>query len=796
MSEAAPQIPLLNQTPMMKQWSALKALASDSLLFFRLGDFYELFGTDAEIAGPILGIVVTSRNKKDENAPALCGIPLHQFDNYIGKLLDRGYSVALAEQMEEPTPGKTLVRREIIQWLTPGIRLLPNDERPHYAATFLGDLNAWSVAAADVNTGHAFVTEGRSLEDLQELIDRGPIQDLRWLSPKPEGLRIHFHRPANPLVLADADQAILKFMNLSEIEDAQAPSKNARVALGSLLQILADAHPQDRLKFFASLPESDAVQMSAATRRNLNLFEPESKNIFSILDRTCTAFGRRELKRILSEPTQNRDTLEERQTWIRFFKSQTFIRKQIRERMNAILDIHRLIRKQRGPQDLLKLSVSLRSSLESAQLLPPENKLFAVTRQRAETLHALTENLEKSLVMSDSSEVGWIRSGVLPQLDELRHLQSHSEQLLSQLEQKLKDETKIGSLKVKYHQILGYVFEATSVHKDKIPSTVRRVQSLANSERFKTQELESLEEKLLSVTERIREAERAEIERLYREVAQSSEEIINFVSSLSLIDVAQALAEVSVDLGWTTPRLATSPELRAQDVKHPLIAGFVPLSLDLSQKSTQVLLLTGPNMAGKSTVLRVAALLALLHQIGSDVPAKEFESGLFDRIMCRMGAQDDVITGQSTFFVEMKEVAQMLSGATSKSLLIFDEIGRGTSTYDGMSLAWSIAESVHQAGPLSLIATHYLELAELEKSCAHLKSFHLGVEERSGQLVFTRKLMSGLASRSYGIQVARLAQIPEDILVRAERKLSEFESQKPPQKRERLPLFEWKSAQT
>lgn len=778
-------------TPMMRQWSELKSLAGDSLLFFRLGDFYELFDTDAETAAPILGIVLTSRNQKNPDAVSLCGIPLHQFDNYIGKLLDRGFSVALAEQTEEVKPGKNLVRREIVQTFTPGIRLLPLDDRPHFAAFLTGDLRNWAIAAADVCTGEILTESGSSFEELQELVARLPVQDLRSEAPLPENLKVLFHRRSPSVDAKESENLIFEHLCVSEREDFPSKNANEQIALGSLLRILKDAHPRERLKFFSQAHAANQLKLSAATRRNLNLFEPAQKNLFEIIDRTVTAFGRRELKHFLAEPLNDVSEIQGRQKIVSYLKAQNLLRKNLRERMRKVLDLPRLLRRERGPRELFRLKESLESALEAIQVLTPELELFKNLKEKAQGFEAFVQDLRDRLNESEDPEIGWIKAKVLPELDELRSLEQDSQKILSAMEENLRTETKISALKVKFHQVLGYVFEVSANHRDKIPAQAQSVQNLANSIRFKTAELQNLEEKLLSVSTRIREAESAEISRLYGLVREKTPVLMEFVALLSTLDALQSFAEISNEENWTTPETIRENEkfsLELKEGSHPMIAGFVPLSVDLATDGTQMILLTGPNMAGKSTLMRMTALQILLHQIGSDVPAKKFKASLFDRLMCRMGAQDDLSSGQSTFFVEMREVAQMLNGADEKSFLLFDEIGRGTSTYDGMSLAWAIGEAIHDSKSLSIVATHYLELADLERRCPRLKPFHLGVEEQNGKLVFTRKLVQGPASRSYGIQVARLADIPESILERASSKLQELERKRT----QSLPLFEWR----
>lgn len=780
-----------NLTPMMRQWTELKAQAGSALLFFRLGDFYELFEDDAIRAAPVLQVVLTSRNNRgtQTNSSPLCGVPVGNIETYLGRALDHGFKVALAEQTEEPQPGKVLVRREIVQWFTPGIRLLRTDERPHYAAVVLGSLASWSLAAADVGTGHLILESGSSSESLQDLIDRLPIEDLRIPSLQTFDLRSKFREEIAVVSSEESERLIQNALGLSSAADTPTQSKLESQALGTLLKLLNHYHPKDLLRFLRPRTQPKSVWMSAATRRNLYLFDPADKCVFSVLDKTQTAMGRRELKQVLGSPTRDAELIRSRQDLVRYFKSQTQLRKIFRSRISGIHDVYRLLRKRRGPLELYQISNALSLGVTSTLILKNEHSSISSFQSRSNALMPLAQELERSLQISDEADVGWIRPQVSPTLDGLRELKQNSQKLLADLEERLRVETRVATLKIKFHQVFGYVGEVTAAHKDKLPAGARRIQTLANAERFKTEELEVLEEKILSLDGRIREAERAEISRLYDLVESAERSILDWADDLAHLDCFQSLAEVSDLYQWTRPETAPSGDflLKIREAIHPLgQRAFVPIDIELHSESQQVMLLTGPNMSGKSTVLRLAATLALLHQIGSDVPASAARLSLFDRIVCRMGAHDDLAAGQSTFFVEMREVASMLHGATDQSLLIFDEIGRGTSTYDGMSLAWAITEEVHELKALCFMATHYLELSELEKSLTRLRSFHLGVEDIEGRLVFTRKLTPGPASRSYGIQVAKLADISPRILTRAQNKLHELEKKRT----KALPLFE------
>lgn len=773
-------------TPMMAQWRNLKAQAGDALLFFRLGDFYELFEEDALKAAPLLGLTLTTRNPRGDQSP-LCGVPVSQLEHYLHKALDQGLKMAVAEQMEPPSPG-VLVRREIVQWLTPGIRLLQNDDRPHYAAVVSGKMTDWILGAADVSTGHVVIEKGNSLDTLEDCIERLPIEDLRTpphFLPERLALSTKWMEMCFLLSLEESEKQLLYSFGLAHLEDVPLTTKLEKQVLGTLFSILQQYHPKDALKFLLPHQNSSSVFMTGATRRNLYLFQPLEKNIFEFLDQTLTAPGRRKLKQVLSSPTQDVSEIQNRQKLLAYFRHNPMIRKVFRSQLSHVCDFHRLLRRRRGPFELFQITKSLAAGCEASHALSSHHPVLENYLQGSKKLQPLSQTLQKSMT---HEEAGWFQEGVSLELDELRNLKTNANRMLSEFEERLRKELNISNLKVKFHQIFGYVAEVTSLHKNKIPVSARHLQTLANSERFKTDELEKLEEKVLSLDLRLKEAEAALLHTLYDEVEENRSLLLEWTECLATLDCFQALAEVSHHAGWTTPKtVVETSQMGVERGVHPLsVTAFVPLSFSLLKEETQMILLTGPNMAGKSTVLRLAALIALLHQIGSDVPAERATLSIFNRIVCRMGAADDMATGQSTFFVEMREVATMLQGATEKSLLLFDEIGRGTSTYDGMSLAWAITEAVYKLGCFSLIATHYLELSELEQRLPCLKNYHLEIQEIKGKLIFTRNLLPGSASQSYGIYVARLADLPSPILERAEQKLKEYERKR----LKALPLFE------
>lgn len=767
----------------MKQWQELKAQCTDELLFFRLGDFYELFEQDAEIAAPLMGVALTSRRQKDKDAAALCGVPLAHFENYLSKLLNAGKAVALAEQTEEAA-GQKLVKREIVQHFTPGIRFYDSGEESFYAAVFVGTERRWSVAAADVATGHLIVESNEGFEALVEICERLPIKDLR----SEFGTKLPFNIFQRSLHLESLERSktlAMEKLDLAHAADLPTEKSSELQALGSLFRVLDEAHPLKNLVYLRPNEKPHAVWMGAATRRHLQLFEPKEHSLFHFIDHCQTAFGRRQLKHWLSFPTNDKQEIQNRQKRVRFFRSENLLRSKIQKELQKVNDLHRLLRRNPKAAQLFQLTQSLSAALKACELLSENpSELFSDLLSRAKELKTLIVKLSEQIQSSDDANEGWISEGVSAELDELRSLQDEAQFLLGKREEALREETGVSTLKIKYHQVFGYVAEVSRQHRDKIPKSAKKLQSLANAERFKTDEIKQIEEKILSLKARIQEAEQALWKQSYQEVEAHGASFAEWIHELSVLDSYLSLATVAEKNQWSTPEIVeTKQSLQLESAVHPLsIESFVPLSFSLDAQDCQIMLLSGPNMAGKSTCLRVAALTALLHQIGSDVPAKSAKLSLFDRIMCRMGAMDDMSQGKSTFFVEMKEVASMISGAGRDSLLLFDELGRGTSTFDGMSLAWSITQELHKLRSLSMVATHYLEMASLEDQLERLKNYHLSVAEKSGRLIFTRELKKGPASQSYGIQVAQLADLPQGILDRAREKLKELEQKSMEQK--------------
>ncbi len=780
---------------MMKQWAELKAKAGSALLFFRLGDFYELFEEDALKAAPLLGVTLTSRNSKADTKDAipLCGIPVSQLELYLPRLLDRNLKVALAEQVEEPQPGKTLVRREIVQWFTPGMRLLRGDDRIHLVAVIDHQGRDWSLAACDIATGHLTLDTQTSWEALLSKIQELNIKDLRWNLPMPEHSLTLFHEEAPYVDESEWNGLLLRGFGVSSTQDLPPLSRLYRKTLAQLLRVIEEAHPRERLRFLHPQLSIDNVWMSQATKKNLHLFEPDGLSLFDILNHCMTACGRRTLKQWMNHPIRHKDHLKSRQTTVAFFKSRTTERTLLRKKLSQILDLHRLLRRRRTPREILSFADSLKAGISTALLLQSPIPLLQQFSTLSDSLRSLGDELERCIEphqrsLEASSLEPQIARGVHPIIDELRAIRDDSRSLLMQLEARLRDSLGISSLKIKFHQTFGYVIEITAAHKSKIPDSAKRIQSLTNGERFKTDELEALEQQILSCTSRLQDAEDAEWSRLNEAIEAHYSSLISWLDILGQIDAAQSLADVSSHYNWTTPHTCEQRQtLLLTQAKHPLVRGqFIPFDLSMSPGQLQVLLLTGPNMAGKSTVLRTVCLMAYLHQIGCDLPAQSASLSLFDRILCRMGASDDLTNGQSTFLFEMREVASILQGASEESLLAFDEIGRGTSTFDGMSLSWAVTKHVAGLGALSLMATHYLELAELEALVPTLRAYHLGVELTDNKLIFTRELLSGPASRSYGIHVARMADLPESILQVAEDKLREFERKRA----QRIPVLE------
>jgi DNA mismatch repair protein MutS len=818
-------------TPLMRQYAAVKKEHPNALLFFRLGDFYELFFEDAVVAARELQITLTSRNKEKGIAVPMCGVPYHSAENYIAKLIRRGFKVAICEQMEDPRLAKKLVKREVTRVLTPGTAAdahLGSEEN-----NFLGCVaragNAVGFAALDLSTG-----EFRATEFQGDDAERRIREELLVLRPREvlfaSSLPL-FDQP-RPSVSAPVAAAAPRIASLENASWAETPLEDwvfspdyaipqvenhfgvlslegfglanraaAATAAGAILHYIRTTQRGsldhvDRIGFYE---RQNCLVLDAVTVRNLELIEPlfsgtdEGATLFRCLDCTVTPMGKRLLRAWMLRPSIDLAEINQRLDAVEDMVKNLVGREELRRSMEGILDLERLLSRvtleTANPRDLLALASSL------AKLPAVRSALTHFPAERLQALHGQCDELgdlrdrivssledEPPLTLADG---GVIRSGVDPSLDELRNLSRNSKQYIAQIEQRERQRTGIGSLKVKFNSVFGYYLEISKANLHLAPADYERKQTLVNAERFTTPELKEYEAKVLDAQEKMVEIERKLFAELRSAIAAEARRIRQTALALAEIDVLGAFAALAANRSYCRPAHDQSNDIEIVEGRHPVIEQmeitgadrFVPNDLFLNGTTHSILIITGPNMGGKSTYLRQAALIALMAQMGSFVPARSARLALVDRIFTRIGAADNLARGRSTFMVEMTETAAILNTATPRSLILLDEVGRGTATYDGLAIAWAAIEYIHaNTRAKTLFATHYHELTELADRLSGVKNFHVSVKESGGGIVFLRKVERGAADKSYGIEVAKLAGLPADVVNRAREVLAEHES--------------------
>ena len=786
-------------TPMMAQYLAMrKSLPDDIILFYRLGDFYEMFFEDAKTAAPIMNVALTKRG-----GTPMCGVPYHAAQNYIARLLKANKRVAIAEQTTAPQPGK-IVEREIARILTPGsiddLTLL-DDERPNYLAALSKTGKCHGLAAIDHTTGEFIIAE---FTDPAQLLD-----ELARLSPSeiiiPDHQIADFsenHPHALPydgytFLPEHAVDLLKSHFNIHSLDgfgcaDLHAASAAAGAALHYLSHQLR--RPCEHLLPPRLLENDNYVLIDAASQRNLDLTESRSgKNhtLLAVLDRTATPMGGRLLRSWLLHPLRDIETLTSRQNTIAALLAEPFLLSKARESLKNIRDIERttsrLSQNSGNPRDLQTLSVSLAhipALREDLSSLKTENFQLAHL-EKLHPLPALLETLQTALVDEPPANVkdgNIIQDGHSEELDELRSASRSGKDWIARLQQDERKRTGIDSLKIKFNNVFGYFIEITKTHIAKVPDDYTRKQTMANAERYITPALKEMENKVLGAEERSKQLEYELFLTLRQEVVKNLKELQETAAAIAEIDTLCALAETAQLHRHNRPILTHGTELIIENGRHPVLeqtlieTKFVPNDTELLPQSSRLQILTGPNMAGKSTYIRQLALITLMAQIGAYVPADSATIGLTDRIFCRVGASDDISRGQSTFMVEMSETALILNHATEKSLVILDEIGRGTATFDGLSIAWAVAEHLHDETKCrTLFATHYHELTDLSNTRDAVVNCNVAVREWNEEIIFLHKILPGSADKSYGIQVARLAGLPKPVLARAKAILSHLE---------------------
>jgi len=796
-------------TPMLRQYMGIKDQFPDAILFFRMGDFYEMFFDDAQVASRILGITLTSRGTYGGEKVPMCGIPHHAHRAYIGKLLDSGWKVAICEQVGDPGSAKGIVEREVVRLVTPGsvVDEKDLDDKTHvYMAAVSGSEGAYGLAHVDLSTGEFRVTQMGSCEALSDelvridpaevlLVEDTELANRKSLSPyRVEVLKRESYDPREAVSLLTQE---LRVKSLAGFGCQTMPQ--AIIAAGAIVAYLRDTQKgfPEHIRDILTYHMGDYMVLDASTFDHLELLKSTRRqsvkgSLFDILDKTVTPMGSRLLKSWISYPLVNLDRIRERSAGVACLKDDPHLRREIRDELKKISDIARLNGRialnRANARDLIALKSSLlRLPFLKDALKDTNSALLFETGSLLDPLQDIAQRIEASIEEDPPvslKEGGIIKEGYQGELDRLISLSREGKSWITRFARSEQERTGISSLKVGYHKVFGYYIEVTRTNLHLVPDDYIRKQTLANGERYINEALKVKEAEVLGAEERRVELEAEIFEEIRRTIAVEHGRISDTAARVSQIDVIVCLAEIAEANNYAFPEVNDSAALDIFQGRHPVVEmtvkeeDFVPNDIHLDPEKQQVMIITGPNMAGKSTILRQTALTALMAQMGGFVPASRAVIGLVDRIFTRVGASDDLSRGQSTFMVEMNETANILRHMTPKSLVILDEIGRGTSTYDGLSIAWAVAEALHdkdEKGVRTLFATHYHELTELVTTKPRVKNFNIAVREWKDRIIFLRKLVPGGTSRSYGIQVAQIAGIPEGVIRRAKEILNNLE---------------------
>ena len=811
-----------NMTPMLAQYHRIKNDYPDALVLYRLGDFYEMFYEDAYTGARDLNIALTKKKVGKDKYIPMCGIPYHSADSYISRLVSKGHKVAICEQLEDASKAKGIVKRDVIRVITPGTYFENEKMRSALASVFPSGSD-FGVSYLDLSTGEFFA----SVMDTDSLISFiGKFQPKEILTP--EGKNIDFLKenfrwifitqlPEDFFDQQSVDELLKFFKTFNESSFGFSQKDSPAVRSAASILKYARITQKDFLPFISHLKpykEDIFIRLDYSAQKHLELVNANEGNIplFRIIDRTLTGMGRRKLKFYLLHPLKDLNLIINRQEAVEELYKNSVLREEIRQILKDIFDVERLISKissgTMSPRDM----VALRESLKSIQKLKKleknvKSEFLKNAFKEIEDFEWLIEKMEKTLEDNPPvhlKEGGLIKKGVNPDLDELKQIKEKGSQWVKQYQQKQREETGIQSLKVGFNKVMGYYIEITKPNLKFVPPHYRRRQTLSNAERFITDELQRFEEKILSADEKIKTLEYEIFMKLREEVSFISDRIVKTAQMVGEIDAVQSLSTIAVEKGWVKPEITDEYSIFIEEGYHPVIAesvsDFVPNDLKMNEKS-YFHIITGPNMAGKSTYIRQSAIIIILAQTGSFIPAKKGKIGIVDGIFTRIGSGDILSKGLSTFMVEMLEVANILNNITEKSFIVLDEVGRGTSTYDGLSIAWAVSEYISKnIRAKTLFATHYHELTKLEEEIRGVKNFHMHIDEEGENIRFLYRVMEGFSNKSYGVHVAKLAGIKEEIIKRAyeilyhleeeqEKKIDETIINLSQKKEDYLPLF-------
>lgn len=803
------------QTPLMRQYSQIKERHPETILLFRVGDFYETFGSDAELVSKELGITLTKRNNGGDQTP-LAGFPFHALDSYLPKLVSKGYKVAICEQTEDPESakkaGRKIVERQVTEITTPGLSLsekVLSHNRNNYIFSIYKEGTKLGASFADISTGEfgALECEYDQIHSILSMFEPSEIvvsaSQKKWAYEHFTELNISLAESwmyegeyARDQLLAHFNTHSLKGFGVESMQLAQR-------AAGVLLEYIKNNQKRvmGHIRRLYRYEQSDYMSLDPSTKRNLELSASmqEGKlegSLISILDQTITPMGGRLLRRWLTHPLKQLEPIQERLKRVEILFEQRTVRNEIRESLKKLGDLERLISRicvgRCSARDIRQLGFSLQVIPDLlAHTKELDSDLIYNELQRlpdtSEWVHFIEKHIndEPPATLRDG---GIIKSGWNQELDELRDIAQNGKKYIAKIKDTLTQEAGIPSLKIGYNKVFGYYIEVTNAHKEKVPDHFIRKQTLVNAERYITPELKEIEEKILSAEDKSKALEADLFEQVRAHIAQFSDGILGIASAISTLDVYQSLSQIAFTNAYVKPELNQDSTLEIIKGRHPVVERslpvgepFIPNDICLDQQDEQIMIITGPNMAGKSIILRQTGLIVLLAQIGSYVPAERARIGLVDKIFTRVGASDNLAAGESTFLVEMNEAANILNNATEHSLILLDEVGRGTSTFDGLSIAWALAEYLHNHIPVAaktLFATHYHELNALESMYKRIINYNVQVREHEGKVVFLRKLVRGGADHSYGIQVANMAGLPKELIQRAQVILEELEGQR------------------
>ncbi len=802
-------------TPMMQHYIKTKEEYEDGILFYRLGDFYEMFFEDAETVSRELELTLTGKDcGLTERAP-MCGVPFHAADNYINRLVEKGYKVAICEQMEDPRLAKGIVKREVIRVVTPGTNLYTqalDETKNNYIMSVAYISNRFGIAFADVTTGAFMVTEVEKLRNLlDELYKFSPAELICneafcMSGVDPEELRNRLHLSVSALdnwyFDDDLCQRTLKdHFHVGTLEGLGLKDYDcATIAAGALLTYLLETQKNslDHMRKITPYVTDKYMLIDSSTRRNLELTETMREkekrgSLLWVLDKTKTAMGARMLRSFIEQPLIEEEAINQRLDAVEEINRQEMDREEIREYLGPVYDLERLISRvsyqSANPRDLIAFKTSIGMIPPIRRLLGQfQSKELETIYEDMDELQDLYQVLDKAIVEDPPlamKEGGIIKDGYDRQIDDYRQAKTKGKTWLAELEAEEKEKTGIKNLKIKYNKVFGYYLEVTNSFKDMVPDYYTRKQTLTNAERYITPRLKELEDMILGAEDKLYALEYDRFAEIRNMIAQEVERIQKTARAIAKLDAYLSMALVASRNQYVRPKINTRGVIDIKDGRHPVVEKmitndmFIPNDTYLDNGKNRISVITGPNMAGKSTYMRQTALIVLMAQIGSFVPASKANIGIVDRIFTRVGASDDLASGQSTFMVEMTEVANILRNATSKSLLILDEIGRGTSTFDGLSIAWAVIEHISNPkllGAKTLFATHYHELTELEGKLPGVNNYCIAVKERGDDIVFLRKIVKGGADKSYGIQVAKLAGVPDSVINRAKELVEELVS--------------------